>query len=105
MCLYSCDQGLDAEPMVSGTSCSYPVTGRKRVKLLAAESSGSEPLVCCAAICDDSLGDLLDRYKASNDNPMSSAFYSSFCFYLKVEFLTLSCMTYQMLRAASHGFQ
>ncbi|XP_066357017.1 histone-lysine N-methyltransferase ATXR7-like isoform X2 [Miscanthus floridulus] len=47
--------------MVSGVGCSYPVTGRKRVKLLATELSYSEPLVCCVPICDDSLGDLPDR--------------------------------------------
>jgi hypothetical protein len=51
--------------MVSGFGCSYAVTGRKRVKLLAAESSDGEPLGCCVPICDDSLGDLIEWYKAS----------------------------------------
>lgn len=46
--------------MVSGFGCSYAVTGRKRVKLLAAESSDGEPLGCCVPICDDSLGDLIE---------------------------------------------
>lgn len=46
--------------MVSGFGCSYAVTGRKRVKLLAAESSDGEPLGCCVPICDDSLGELIE---------------------------------------------
>ncbi|XP_066355929.1 histone-lysine N-methyltransferase ATXR7-like isoform X1 [Miscanthus floridulus] len=37
--------------MVSGFCCSYPVNGRKCLKLLAAESWDSEPLVCYVPAC------------------------------------------------------
>ncbi|RCV19547.1 hypothetical protein SETIT_3G394700v2 [Setaria italica] len=54
------DPGLDVEPMLSGFRCSYPVTGRKRLKLLVAESSDSEPQVSSVPACDDSGGNLFD---------------------------------------------
>uniref|UniRef100_K3Z3G4 [histone H3]-lysine(4) N-trimethyltransferase n=1 Tax=Setaria italica TaxID=4555 RepID=K3Z3G4_SETIT len=46
--------------MLSGFRCSYPVTGRKRLKLLVAESSDSEPQVSSVPACDDSGGNLFD---------------------------------------------
>ncbi|CAN6335038.1 unnamed protein product [Urochloa humidicola] len=55
------DPGLDVEPMLSGFRCSYPVTGRKRLKLLAPESSDNEPHVSSMPACDDSGGNLFDR--------------------------------------------
>ncbi|KAF8655713.1 hypothetical protein HU200_061037 [Digitaria exilis] len=53
--------GLDVESMLSGLRCSYPVTGRKRLKLSGDESSDSEPFVCSVSACDDSGGSLFDR--------------------------------------------
>jgi len=62
--------------MLSGFRCSYPVTGRKRLKLVA-ESSDSEPLVCPVPACDDSGENLFDRYKASLTIPSLIFPYSS----------------------------
>ena len=99
LCHCSCDQDLDVGPMLSGFRCSYPVSGRKRLKLLVAESSDSEPLVCPVPACDDSGGNLFDRYKASPTIP--SLQHSSF----HISLLMLSCMIYQVLGGSSSGFR
>ncbi|XP_062204737.1 histone-lysine N-methyltransferase ATXR7 isoform X2 [Phragmites australis] len=54
------DPGLDVKPMVSGFCRSDPVSGPKRLKLLAGESLDAEPLICSVSACDDSGGSLLD---------------------------------------------
>ncbi|CAL4897774.1 unnamed protein product [Urochloa decumbens] len=55
------DPVLGVDPMSSGFRCSYPVTGRKRLKSLAAESSDSEPHASSVPTCDDSGGNLFNR--------------------------------------------
>ncbi|TVU47345.1 hypothetical protein EJB05_06942 [Eragrostis curvula] len=55
------DPDGDVEPTVSGFHSSYSVSGRKRLKLLADESSDIEPIACSVSVCDDSKESYLER--------------------------------------------